>query len=197
MSPFTLISPRTSGLLRSALSLAAAAGLAACASGCFYVEDDGNGNFVQPPAVTTVEIDSGADQTVTADQATGIYVSYSGGGAWDVYTSCDTATSVNGGACIFTLVLSTTDPAGFTDVAGQSLEPDDSVAVQPDGTLQLLLETSSGLDGATFTTTAGVTVELNATMGGADASALVSWTESGKVTVGAPSNPVDFAPSQP
>jgi hypothetical protein len=192
MSPSRL--NQLASLGRSALLLAATLGLAAGSAGCFLTGD--NGSPGAPVATASqVTVDTGAKLDVTAGQLQGIFVEYAGAGAWNVYTSCDTV--ADGNSCVFDLTLTTTDPKGFSKPAGDNLEPADTVDLQPDGSLHLVFNTASGLDGATFSTTEGAILQLDASFNDTSAAHLVNWISGGVVQNGAPSNPVDFAPSTP
>jgi hypothetical protein len=171
--------------------LVAAFGLAVTCAGCFL-----NGGST-PPAVTVSEVtvDTGARLDVTAGQLQGVFVEYGGGGDWKVYTSCDT--TADGNTCNFDLTLSTADAKGFTNPTGINQEPRDTVTLMPDGSVHLVFDTATQLDGVTFTTTAGAILRVDANINGASASRLVNWISDGVVQNGAPSNPVDFSPSNP
>jgi len=174
--------------LNQLASLAAAAGLALSSAGCSQDSTSSTG-------VPEVSIDTGVKLVVKAGQLQGVFVEYAGAGAWNVYTSCDTV--ADGNACAYDIILSTSDPKRFSGAAGTNLGPTDSVTSAGDGSLHLVFNTSSALDGVTFSTTAGAVLEVDASLNGAAAPQLVNWITGGAVRNGAPANPCDFDPTTP
>jgi hypothetical protein len=196
MSASTFVKPGS--LRRSIFLMAATLGLAAGSSGCWVVGDNDGGP--EPGTVGTVEeesIDTGATVDVVAGSGAGVYVEYAGAGAWSVSTTCDTKVAPEDGACAYDIVISTTDAAGFASPQGVDLGPDDSVTLEPDGTLHLVFETTTGTDGVTFSASPGATVRVDAQLANASASAVVDWVQNGVVQNGVQASAIDFTPTNP
>jgi hypothetical protein len=172
-------------------TLAAAVGLSAASSGCFVVTSPGNGAAIQQAS-----LDTDATLSVKGGAGAGVFVQYASGGHWDVYTSCDYATS--GAPCSFDVILSAPDAtATLSNPKGQALGGSDQAVLNADGTISLITMTTTALDGVTFDADAGATVQVDMTLDGVDHPELLDWVSGGKVVLGASANPVDFIPTEP
>ncbi len=178
---------------RAAALLAASIGLALAGTGCFFTQSSTSSGTGGATPEVTVQTD--AKLTVTAGALQGVFVQYAKGGFWNVYTSCDTV--ADGNSCSFDITLSTSDAKGISATTGTNQGPNDTITTESDGSLHLLFQPTSALDGVTFTTTAGAVLEVDANLNGAPAPKLVNWISSGAVQNGMPSNPCDFTPSAP
>lgn len=184
----------------SALSiLAVALGFAVSVAGCAV--DAGPGTVVtttDPPPETSstpdVTIDTGAQMSAGPGDGVGLFVQYQGDGRWDLFTTCDTATS--GTPCNFDVVVSPTAGA-FSGVLGTDLGPQSSVALQSDGSIRLVTETDMGTDGVSFDADPGATIEVDVLLDGASQPQFIFAVSGGATLDGMPSDPVDFTPDAP
>jgi hypothetical protein len=183
------------------------AGLFAGASGltaCIIIDDgdDGGGDYggssytVPPPTdVTPMTVAIDPDATITADpgEGVGVYVEYGAGGHWRVSTTCDS--NFSGYICTFDAYVSTDPGVAISSVQGENLEDRDAIAVFADGSAHMFAETDSDTDGMTFDAPAGATVRLELYLDNAPQKQFVYWFGNGVLHTGAPTDPVDFAPS--
>jgi hypothetical protein len=187
--------------------VAAAFGLGA--SGCFVQQGqptDGaiplGGTLDSNPM--TVGIDSGAKMTSPPGQGAGLFVEYTDGGHWHVFTTCDT--SISQTECTFDAFLSV-NRAGTvsrTDTTGsgivnvrQQFTPGDPVTFveyQSAGTVHLHAVSDFDAPGITFDTADGATLSLVMYLDGQPQPAYVYWVGDGLRHAGAPTDPVDFQP---
>ena len=161
----------------------------------------GGGDGSQPPPDQTltanpqkVAIDTGATLTSPGGGGVGVFVQYASGGHWTFTTACDTTTS--GVSCGFDLFLSGVDPATvLSNPKGQALEATDNIEILADGSLHFQAITSTGLDGLTFDATPGADIQLEMYLDTQPQPRFVYWIGDKVLHTGAPTDPVDLAPS--
>ena len=182
--------------------LPVAAAVAALAIGCGDGHHHGDvGTGTQPPPGETltanpqkVAIDTGATLTSPGGGGVGVFVQYASGGHWTFTTACDTTTS--GVSCGFDLFLSGVDPATvLSNPKGQALEATDNIEILADGSLHFQAVTSTGLDGLTFDATPGADIQLEMYLDTLPQPRFVYWIGDKVLHTGAPTDPVDLAPS--
>ncbi|WP_437592244.1 hypothetical protein [Sorangium sp. So ce1000] len=160
--------------------------------------NDGGDNTVPPtPAddVRLVAVDTDATLSTEPGEGVGIFVEYTAGGTWTVWTTCDTNTSKV--VCSFDLFASVDTSSELFDLAGIEIEKTDATRLQDIGVAYFHAETGSDIDAMTFTTTKGAIVRLEAYLDGAPEPRFVYWFGDGVLHEGAPSNPLDFKPTAP
>ena len=131
---------------------------------------------------------------------------YKAGGQWTVTTSCDTLVSqiTPPPSCAFDVFVAGLDRSTtLTKPEGLNLGDSDALDVGRDGSIHLRTETSTNLDGFTFSATPGATIELEMYLDGATyddvgnpQSRFVYWVGDSVLHEGAPTNPVEFAPTK-
>lgn len=185
--------------LRPALRGAiAAACLALGNAGCFVVTDSGSGGpsgpAVDPDPFT---IDTGAVFDVVPGQGAGLWIEYLGDGAWDVYTSCDTA--ITDRPCDFDVILSAGPDAAVSMPELHDAEPVDSLELRSDGSFRMITGTALGLDGVTFTTDPGAPLTVDLLLDAQAQPSYLNWISDGAHVTGteSTSNPVIFIPAAP
>ena len=166
-------------------------------SGCLVTADPGgveiDGPVVVDSTVGEVDVDADAKMDVEAGQGAGLFVETTSDGHWSIYTSCDTR--VSDSSCNFDILISNLDPTSLDNVTGTGLGSADTLTVREDGTVHLVTNTSVGLDGVEFDADPGARIEVDMLLDGVEQPGLVNWISEGDVIQGAPSNPVDFAPT--
>jgi hypothetical protein len=181
-------------------SLAAAALALLGINGCIFVDDDhghhdddGYGGPPQEPYYTTID----RDQVLSTDlgDGAGLFVEYTSGGTWSVWTSCDTLLTDH--SCVWE--VSIVSQAAIDTVDAYGLEPNDEVARIADATnrLAFFAETTFDSDEIVFTTEPGALVSIVAWLDGYDAPGYLVWFGNGEVRPGAPRSPVVFQPDAP
>jgi hypothetical protein len=179
-------------------SLLATLTAAASLTGCFVGIDPGPDAVIvtdPTPVVTAIPdvlVDSGAQMSATPGNGVGLFVQYQGDGRWDLFTTCDTATS--GAACNFDVVISAAPGDYFSGVMGTDLSAASDVSMQDDATLRLVTTTDFGTDGVSFDAAAGSTIEVDVLLDGVPQPAFIFAVSGGVVLNGMPSNVVDFTP---
>jgi hypothetical protein len=187
--------------------LALTACLAAATSGCEINGDSGGGDIVVTPPSTNLEpsadpvsvtIDADATLDVKAGDGVGVFVEYATGGHWNVFTTCDYNTAANPGqACGFDIFATALDSGGGIDnPKGQDLSDRDSIAIEPGGTVHLYTENAVSLSGMTFDTAPGGAVELEVYLDGSADPHYIYWVGKDLLHNGAPTDPLDFKPSE-
>ncbi|MEN9579609.1 MAG: hypothetical protein RJA70_2618 [Pseudomonadota bacterium] len=144
--------------------------------------------------VYDVEIDTGAGIEVEGGQGAGVFLQYSSGGEWELFTTCDTLLS--GLLCEYDIVLSVPVGARLGSPRGLELERGDQVVEQRDGVLRLLWLTGDDFDRVTFETDEGETLRLDALIDGVPDPELIFWNGYDALQQAAPSNPLDLTPSE-
>ena len=204
LSRVSFVKSRSRGLWPSVLTTAIVFGLAAGPVGCFIEqEDDGwdhhGGNGGPAPLDTPLEVSIDPGETITAEPGGGVgmFVQYSEdsqGGHWSVSTACDTNAKPSAPPCAFDVWVNVDSRTSITNVKGSGLTGRDVIQMQNGGELYFFAETSSNLDGLTFDTEPGATIELYMLLDGYEEPRLVYWVGDGVLHQGAPSDPVRFVP---
>jgi hypothetical protein len=146
--------------------------------------------------VQTVSIETGEMLTADPGQGAGVFVEYAAGGAYHVFSTCDTSTS--GFDCQWAMIASIDPTLSLTFKDDGDLESDDSITRVDKGAVKLLFNSGADFDGAVLTVPPGEKLRLNVMLDGCYTSNLVSWISNGTtVQNGAPTDPVDFVPTSP
>ena len=123
-----------------------------------------------------------------------MFVEYAAGGHWHIRTSCDTTN----GPCRWDVLVSPEDGHALTNVTGEALESNDSLHEYADSSSwQLKANTTSDLDGFTFDTDPGATVQVDALLDETCTASVdfFKWVGDGALHSGSPSNPLILVPS--
>ena len=193
---------RSLGLWTAVLTL-----IALVSVGCIIIDehdedlDEGDGyadDGSDPPPTTdplTVTIDPDAVVEAEPGEGVGMFVEYTTGGQWRIWTSCDT--NYSGVACAFDAFVSVDTESELRAVEGEDLEGFDEASTYDEATAYFHADTDSGHDGFVFETTPGAIVRLDMTLDGYSEPRFVYWFGDGVLHQGAPTNPVDFQPAAP
>jgi hypothetical protein len=144
----------------------------------------------------TVSIDMGAPPLeAPPGEGVGVFVECDAGGHWHVWTTSDS--SYSGTSRWFDVVASVVDGSStIANVAGENLEVDDSVRAIGSDSIELEADTGGATDGVLFDATPGAIVELAVTVDGVADPRIVYWVGGGVIHTGAPTDPVDFQPTE-
>jgi len=145
--------------------------------------------------VKSVDIETGEMLTADPGAGAGVFVEYAAGGAYHVFSTCDTNTS--GLSCQWLMVASVDPTLSLAFKSDGDLESDDSITRVDAGAVRLLFNSGADFDGAVLTAPAGEKLRLNVMLDGCYTSNLVSWISGTTVENGAPTDPVDFVPTSP
>jgi len=149
-----------------------------------------------PPAsekVITATIETDQHLETTAGKGAGVFIDYSAGGYWHVFTSCDA-----NGPCDFNVVATVGAGVSLSAAQLENDEPSDGDALYNyDDGVEMAVRTWSDFDGMKFTTTPGATVRFEVYLDGVRDARYVYWVGDEAVHSGAPSNPIDLEPSSP
>lgn len=192
----------------SSFVLALTVGVAAAGTaGCFFVDsghggsddswDDGDDvtNPPDPPVTTITQVSIQPDQLLqaTPGEGVGIFVEYNTGGKWHVWTTCDTFVSKS--VCAFDIFAGSSRIENLHGYAADQVEGFDSLTDLGDGTVELLVDTDSDVDGLVLDMEPGAPLTLEVYLDGQSAAPFVYWVSGDVIHTGAPDNPVDFAPT--
>lgn len=183
---------------RAASSLALALGLSSL-SGCVVYHDDAppvSTVVIAPAAPDSYDVDIDTNATLDAElgAGVGIFVEYSAGGHWAIWTSSDL--NIGGYSREFDIIATVVDDrAVMSNVTGDHLVSGDTLDLLADNQLQLVTLTSQGDNGVSFDTDPGVGVEIDVLVDGVSDSRIIYWVGGGVLHTGAPSNPVAFWPT--
>ncbi|MBK9264293.1 MAG: hypothetical protein IPM54_31390 [Polyangiaceae bacterium] len=183
--------------------LAICAGVSAL-TGCIIVDDDNDGTVIiddntnRPPITgdpMLVNIDTDVALDATPGDGVGIFVEYYAGGRYRIWTTCDT--NFSGDFCPFEIYASVDTSSTISAVYEENLEGYDSITVnQGQGAVDLYLETDNDYDAVELDVTPGAILRLEAYVDGISQPRFVYWVGNGVLHEGAPTNPVDFNPTQ-
>jgi hypothetical protein len=192
---------RTSKAASIFSTLAVSAALALCATGCVVTGGyDVTGSYVEPDptpvaAIAEISVDPGASMAADPGNGVGVFVQYDAGGYWTLYTTCDTA--VSGTSCNFDILLSADARVVLDNVQGADLDPSDAITLGTDGSINLVTDTTYGMNGLTFDADPGAVIEADILLDGVPQPQFVFVVSDGRLLSGVPTNPVDFAPAAP
>jgi hypothetical protein len=191
------------GVWPRVFGLVAGACLASAATGCIIVDDDDdydNGQVIDPrppeqdPMLVAIETDVELD-SVPGD-GVGVFVEYYPGGTYRVWTTCDT--NFSGLACPMDIYMSIDSSSTFGAVSSVDLEGSDYVNLdESNGIVDLHVETSVDFDGVDIDVTPGAILRMEVLVDGIPQPRFVYWFGNGVLHKGAPTSPVDFAPTTP
>jgi hypothetical protein len=158
------------------------------AAGCIVVHDHGDGP-PPPPNEDQEVVDQG--QALTTDPGSGVAIllEYEGGTDWNIVVTCDTLKSQV--SCPFDLYVRANN-VSFTGAI--DLESNDYVD-QSASEIHASLDTDIDVDGLTFSTGDGDSIELEVYVDGNDAAPYVFWVGNGVTHAGALTNPAIFIPN--
>jgi hypothetical protein len=192
---------RTSKLASIFATLTACTALAFGATGCFvsgsydpgvvYVEPDP----VPVAAIAEISIDPGATMAADPGNGVGVFMQYDAGGYWTLYTTCDTA--ISGTSCNFDILLSADARVLIDNVEGVDLDPSDAITLGADGSINLVTDTTFGMNGVIFDADPGAIIEADVLLDGVAQPEFVFVVSDGRLLSGVPTNPVDLAPAAP
>jgi len=190
------------GVWPRVLGLAAGLGLATAATGCIIVDDDDGYDdpVVTPPPVERepmlVSIETDVSLESVPGDGVGVFVEYYPGGTYRIWTTCDT--NYSGVSCPIDVYMSIDSSSTFGAVSGVDLEGADFINVDDTyGTVDLHVETASDIDSAEIDVTPGAILRLEVLVDGVPQPRFVYWFGNGVLHKGAPTSPVDFAPTVP
>jgi hypothetical protein len=172
-------------------------------TGCIIVDSDSNSTIIDdtppPPVITEpmrVNIASDVALDAIPGDGVGVFVEYYAGGTYRIWTTCDTTFS--GNACAFDIFTSVDSSSNIVATTEEDLEGVDTITVNPgQGTVDLRFDTGGDYDSAVIDVTPGAILRLEAFVDGASDPRFVYWFGNGVLHEGAPTNPVDFAPTKP
>jgi hypothetical protein len=147
-----------------------------------------------PSQPLLVDVDPNQTLETTPGSGLGVYVEYQTGGHWLVWWTCDS--DQTGYACHYRIDASVTQGT-LTNVAGQNLEPTDSVSQPNPQQVTAITATTSGADGVQFDATPGATLSVAVQV---DADVYFFFVQDKKVNggyTGALTNPLLFQPTSP
>lgn len=185
--------------------LAACIGLAAGASGCFVATDPYYYDDVvvvgDPDVVVVVDEPAIAQETIDADvsmdykpgEGVGLFVEYSSGGHWHVFTTCDTR--LTDLSCKFDVLIRPEAGSLVSNISGYDLAGGDTVGLTEGGNVRLLSTTTLSDQGVDFDLDPGALVEIDFLLDGAAQPQFVYAVSHGVVLNGVPTNPVQFVPA--
>jgi hypothetical protein len=145
-------------------------------------------------SAANVSVDTDAALTTAPGEGTGVFVEYTAGGHWHVWTSCDTF--VTSYSCVYDV---TAQVLGGTvsNVRGEDLETSDVAGSACSDSAYLSVDTATNLDGMWFDAPAGTPVRVTAALGGAIYPDVIYWVTGGVAHSDAHSNPLDLTPTAP
>jgi hypothetical protein len=171
--------------------------------GCIIVEDDnrhgdregGYGDPTPTDEPKLVAIDTDAVVSAEPGEGVGLFVEYEAGGTWRLSTTCDT--NYSDVACLFDVFASVDTSSELLEITDDDLEGHDETGVIALGVVGLHAETTSDVDSVSFTTTPGAFVRTEMYLDGVSQPRFVYWFGDGVLHTGAPTNPLDFEPTEP
>jgi hypothetical protein len=144
----------------------------------------GTGTTPTPPPGTPgpmlVEVDTGQTLTANPGEGVGVFVEYAAGGKWHLWWTCDTQKTQQ--SCDFS-VSATAAQGNITNVDAQQLAGG-YVASPTASRVEAHSSTSNEVNGINFTTNAGETITVEASIGGVEDGSFLFFVQDGKVNGG-------------
>lgn len=145
--------------------------------------------------VNEVEIESDVWLDTEPGYGAAVFVEYTSGGEWEVFTTCDT--ELSGFVCAYDVLLSVEPGQRLRDVQGVDLEVEDAVVRHDRGVVQLLAYTAFGFDRVRLRTAPGATLRVDAWLDDYADPLVIVWNGYGSVQRGGGTNPLDLTPNTP
>ncbi len=165
--------------------------LVACA-----IQTHSNGKPPPPDQPVTVVIDTNQQMNNTpGGEGLGVFITYSAGGHWHVWWTCDT--NVSGLSCDFAVTMSGTS---VTNAATQAFETNDTLDSSTPDQLVATTHTTTGVDGVTFDAAPGADMKVDLTVSGLRDWRFFFFVQNGQVNgnfQGALTDPLIFELSTP
>lgn len=189
--------------VRSHFAIGSLALLSLALGGCMYDRghhDDCYGPNCDPSYPPTsaakATIDTGATLAdIDPGQGAGAFVEYQTGGKWRVFTACDTEVSKL--SCRWDIIVSVGSSSELIEFTAEELESSDYLDWRDSRSVRMVATNTLDFDGFTFDVTPGATVRVDVYLDDAPAPAYIYWVGEGGLHQGAPTNPIDFTPSEP
>ena len=164
----------------------------------YYDDDDGGagvgvGNTGDAAFYATV--DRGVVLNTDLGEGAGVFVEYTEGGVWTVWTSCDSLQSDL--SCLWDIHVSSQAPIAADSVDVYDSEPEDFAEIYSDYDLSFYTETIYDRDAVSFVTQPKALVQIEVVLDGFSEPAYLRWSFNGEVQPGAPFGPVVFQPDAP
>lgn len=183
--------------MKGLVVLGLAALLALPLSGCESDVDDvacaADTNLECGGEVRTSTIDTGEGFELDPGVGVGVFVEYEGDGRYRISTTCDSRRS--GYACYFDIIASVPASASIVSVEGENLE-DDALDQLDDTTVSFRSVTDYDTDGFVLITEPGASLSVDTLLDCSCGNRYVYWIGDGAIHAGAPSNPIEFVPSE-
>jgi len=170
------------------------------ASGCLFVEDDAyyddpyhgdSYGYDTDVVYTTIDADHVLDTEL--GEGAGVFVEYTSGGTWLLWTSCDTL--ITGNTCSWDIAVRSY--SAIDALADSDLEAYDRVEVLSGNAFNFYSETYSHSDAVEFGTLPGEQIEIDVILDGYRGNNYLVWYGDGYVHPGAVGGPVVFEPDTP
>jgi hypothetical protein len=144
-------------------------------------------------------VDVDPDKTMTAQpgQGVGVFTEYATGGHWHVWWTCDT--NQTGLGCGFEVAVSVAS-GSITNAVGETLENSDRLVQESAAEIDLITQTSTGVDGVRFDASPGAVITLDAKLNGQDDGNLLFFVQDNLVNgnyKGTLTDPLMFEASTP
>jgi hypothetical protein len=170
-----------------------------CRDGDWTGSAGSGGNPAAQQQVAQASIDTNETLVTEAGKGAGVFIEYANGGRWHVFAACDSLLSgASREPCAFDVYVSL--PAGerYDNVQPENLRAaEGDVIYQQANGMQLLMTTSTEIDGMYFSTPAGAVVRFDVAVGGVQDPRYIYWVGNGGIHSGAPTNPIDLKPTVP
>jgi hypothetical protein len=152
-----------------------------------------------------VRVQDGKTLSAEPGDGVGVFVQYTTGGQWTIWWTCDT--NKTNQSCNFEINATTKDGeiSNIAGYMGTTLSPDDAGPLgrgEPDAGPMFPIsgQTSNQIQGVTFDTKPGATVEVSAILNGVYDGSLFYFVDGNKVKdgyKGTLTDPLDFEPTAP
>ena len=179
---------------RSLLALLAVPLFVACGYGDHHYHGDGYTDYPPAPSPNVEEAIIDTDQLLEIEpgDGAGAFIEYETGGIYHITTSCDVG---EGGDCYWDIVVTPLGGATVLSLAPYDLESEDSITLGSGNQLRMVARTGQDLDGFSFQTEPGASIELDALLDEGPGNRYLFWVGDGALHSGAPSNPINLVPS--
>lgn len=144
--------------------------------------------------VRNVSVDTDAGLTTEPGHGTGVFVEYTAGGHWHIWTVCDTALS--GYDCAYD-VTGQVIGGKASNILPEELEGSDLASSSCDDTAFLTTSTGRDFDAMWFDAPAGATLRVTAALGSALYPNLIYWISNAMAHDDANANPLELTPTSP
>jgi hypothetical protein len=128
----------------------------------------------------TVTLDTNQTMTAQPGQGVGVFFTYTSGGNWTAWWTCDSSVDSANPPCAFDVKI-TAQTGSVSSVLTQGFQATDALQTVSPSTIEATTTTTTGTSGVTFATDPGAKILVSATLAGQYDGRFIFFVEGGQI----------------